>query len=129
MSLERRERLGLTHRLRTSRDYARVKGEGRPLRGRNCLVLALEVPGEPTKIGFIASKKGVGNAVQRNRARRRLREIVRRRFPSVPEQGHWLAFIAFRSTLTAPHAELVADVETLMTKAGALPGSGSEPAR
>ncbi len=121
----RRERLGPDHRLRTSREYARVKAEGRALRGRHCLVLALDVPGEPTRIGFIASKKGVGIAVARNRARRRLREIVRRRFPRVPEQGHWLAFIAFRSSITAPHADLVADVETLMTQAGALPAAAT----
>jgi ribonuclease P protein component len=121
-----RERLGPEHRLRTSREYARVKAEGRALRGRHCLVLALEVPGEPTRIGFIASKKGVGNAVQRNRARRRLREIVRRRFPRVPEHGHWLAFIAFRSSTVAPHPDLVADVEALLVQAGALARPGSE---
>jgi len=128
MTLERRERLGPTDRLRTSRDYTIVKSEGTALRGRHCLVLSLDRAGEPTKIGFIASKKGVGNAVQRNRARRRLREIVRRRFPRIEASGHWLAFIAFRSCTTAPHLELVDDVERLLAQSGAwAPAASSAP--
>jgi ribonuclease P protein component len=121
---ERRERIGPAHRLRSSRDYAQVKARGVPLRGRHCLLLALAQPGEPTRVGFIASRKGVGGAVQRNRARRRLREIVRRRFVRIPESGFWLAFIAFRSSLTVAHQELASDVERLLTEAGALEPPG-----
>jgi ribonuclease P protein component len=62
----------------------------------------------------------VGGAVQRNRARRRLREIVRRRFPRMPEQGYWMVLIAFRSVLVALHQELASDVERLLAGAGAL---------
>jgi ribonuclease P protein component len=120
MSREHPESLGRPHRLRLSLDHARVKAAATPLRGRFCLLLALPVPGEPTKIGFIASKKGVGNAVARNLARRRLREIARRRFPRVPKTGFWLTFIAFRGALTAPHTELATDVERLLAQAGAL---------
>jgi len=46
---------------------------GRAIRGEHCLVVVLECPGEPRKVAFVASRKGVGGAVQRNRARRRLR--------------------------------------------------------
>jgi len=120
LSREHPERLGRDHRLRSSREFALVKESGRPLRGRHCLLLALDRPGEPTRVGFIASKKGVGGAVQRNRARRRLREIVRRRWPRMPERGLVLAFIAYRSALTAPHPELASDVERLLAEAGAL---------
>jgi ribonuclease P protein component len=126
MSPKRPESLGVEHRLRATRDFDRVKQHGTPLRGSHCMLLALAQPGEPTRIGFIASRRSVGGAVQRNRARRRLREIVRRRFPRMPHMGFWLVFIAFRSTLAAPHQELASDVEGLIAGAGALePLSGA----
>ena len=77
MSEAPRERIAPTQRLRTSIEYGHVKKDGTARRGRHCLLLALARPGDPTKVGFIASKKGVGGAVQRNRARRLLREAYR----------------------------------------------------
>ena len=114
------ERIPPPHRLRTSLEYAAIKSEGRALRGQHCLLLVLERSDSATKVGFIASRRSVGNAVQRNRARRRLREIVRRRFARVPPQGRWLVFVAFRTALTADHGALVEDVERLLADAGAL---------
>jgi len=76
--------------------------------------------GVPTRIGFIASRKGVGDAVDRNRARRRLREIVRRRWPRLPLAGYRILVIAHRSATTAPHQELATDLEHLLASAGAL---------
>ena len=40
----------------------------------------------PARVGFTVSKK-VGNAVERNRVRRRLREIVRRSAADRPAAG------------------------------------------
>ena len=84
----------------------------------------LPKPGEPTRVGFVASKRGVGGAVQRNRARRRLREIVRRRWTRVAAHGYWMVFIASRGALDAPHERLVADVESLLSSAGILAPAG-----
>jgi len=120
MSTNPSERLLPANRLTRGRDHARVRGEGVAYRGRTCLLLALASAGEPSRVGFIASKRGVGGAVQRNRARRRLREIVRRRWTRVPPHGYLLVFIASRRTLDAPHQELATDVETLLAHAGAL---------
>jgi len=117
----RAERIAPERRLRTSQDYATVKRDGRALKGRHCMLLAAVTDG-PTRVGFIARRKGVGGAVQRNRARRRLREIVRRRWPQVAGPGHLLAFIAHRTSVSVAHPELVADVERLLVQAGALPG-------
>jgi ribonuclease P protein component len=114
------ERLLPANRLTRGRDYARVRGEGVAYRGRTCLLLSLSAAGEESRVGFIASKRGVGGAVQRNRARRRLREIVRRRWTRVPSHGYLLVFIASRRTLEAPHQALASDVETLLAHAGAL---------
>ena len=114
------ERLLPVNRLTHPRDFARVRGEGLAYRGLCCLLLALPVAGETSRVGFIASKRGVGGAVQRNRAKRRLREIVRRRWIRVPPEGYLLVFIASRRTIEAPHQSLATDVETLLAHAGAL---------
>ena len=118
--IDRALTFGPDRRLRSSRDFLRVKTQGTPFRGHSCLLLALAQPAEPTRVGFITSKKGVGGAVQRNRARRRLREIVRTRWPRLPEFGYWLVLIASRATLAAPHQDLADDVERVLAAAGAL---------
>lgn len=114
------EGLGRERRLRSSRDFEAVKLTGTPHRGRYCVLLVLSCPGEPTRVGFVASKRGVGGAVQRNRARRRLREIVRRRFPRLPESGYRLVLIALSGAIGAAHQELASDVERVLASAGAL---------
>jgi ribonuclease P protein component len=120
MSRHPAERIPAAGRLRSATDFARLKERGRAVRGSYCLLVAESRPGEPTRVAFVASRKGVGDAVRRNRARRRLREIVRRRWPEVVEHGLCMMFVAFRGALTAPHAELVRDVERLLEQAGAL---------
>ena len=96
-------------------------------RARHCWIYRSDVtetggarPGEVTRVSFVASKRSVGGAVQRNRARRRLREIVRRRWLRVPSAGYLLMFVAMRGVLTAPHQELASDVERVLAAAGAL---------
>lgn len=114
------ERIGRDQRLRSSRDFARVKTLGTAFRGRHCVAVVCASPGETTRVGFVASRRGVGNAVQRNRARRRLREIVRRRWERVPQTGYLMMFVAYRSAISAPHQDLASDVERVLVSAGAL---------
>jgi ribonuclease P protein component len=113
-------RFDRTRVLRSSREFAEVKAEGTGFRGRHCVLVALAKPAEPTRIGFVISRRSVGGAVERNRARRRLREILRLRWPRIPATGYWFVFIAFRSLLTASHEELASDVERLLANVGAL---------
>jgi ribonuclease P protein component len=114
------ERLARRHRLTSGSDYADLKARGRSWRGDHALLVVLARPGEPTRFNVVASRKGVGGAVQRNRARRRLREIVRRRWSRVPEDGFLVMLVAFRSALRAAHQDLASDVERVMTSAGVL---------
>ena len=111
------ERLHARHRLTAARDFAALREEGTAFRGAHCLLVRLARPGEPTRVGFVASRRGVGGAVQRNRARRRLREIVRRRWERVPSTGSLLMFVAYRSTPTVSHQILASDVERVLTSA------------
>lgn len=120
MKKTRTERMASQHRMRSGRDFSEVRQHGAGYRGRFCLLLAQPKAGEPTRVGFIASKRGVGIAVKRNRARRRVREIVRRRWARVPHEGFLLVFILSRATLTAPHQELASEIERLLAQAGSL---------
>jgi len=120
MTLGNSERLHARHRLTAGADYATLKAQGKAFRGAHCLLVVHAAPGETTRVGFVASKRGVGGAVQRNRARRRLREIVRRRWPRVPQTGFLMMFVAYRSVPTVPHQDLASDVEHVLAAAGAL---------
>ena len=58
-------------------EFLRLAARGRKLSRPGFLMQALVQPGEaPVRVGYTATKK-IGNAVLRNRARRRLREAVR----------------------------------------------------
>ena len=62
------------------------------------------------RVGFTCSKK-VGNAVARNRAKRRLREIARLTLPSLAQCGYDYIFIGRRDiTATLPFAQLQSDL-------------------
>jgi ribonuclease P protein component len=120
MSERHPERLARRHRLRAARDFDALKESGVAFRGRLCVLVVLSRPAEETRVGFVASKRTVGGSPQRNRARRRLREIVRRRMPRLRHTGYVLMLIASKHTLGAPHQELASEVERLLAEAGAL---------
>ena len=64
------------------------------------MVLSVLKTSEPgVRIGLITSRR-VGNAVNRNRVRRRLREMVRFARPQMKE-GHWIVLIARRHAAEA----------------------------
>jgi ribonuclease P protein component len=64
----------------------------------------------PARFGFTVSKK-VGNAVERNRVRRRLREIVRTSGSSGIRIGHDYVLIGRRAALKVPYARIAEEFE------------------
>ena len=64
----------------------------------------------PVRVGFTVSKK-VGKAVERNRVRRRLREIVRGAKPAWMRAGHDYVLIGRRAALALPFARMSQDFE------------------
>ena len=62
------------------------------------------------RVGFTVSKK-VGDAVERNRVRRRLKEALRRADSVAPAPDHDYVLLARREALTRPFAALIADIE------------------
>lgn len=100
-----RLRFSPARRLKRSRDFDRVRREGRALRSGLLTLGVLEVEEETAfRVGFVTSRR-VGGAVLRNRVRRRLREIVRRDQHGL-RKGIWLVVIARPGAAEAEFATL-----------------------
>lgn len=64
-------------RLRKPPEFRRVYSQGRRFDGRFLTVFILPSESQVHRLGVTASKKGIGNSVERNRAKRLLREAFR----------------------------------------------------
>jgi ribonuclease P protein component len=72
-----------------------------------------------TRVGIVAGR-WVGNAVARNRVKRRVREAVRTLYAAIAP-GYDLVWSARPGLATAEHTALVAAVEQLLQRARLLP--------
>lgn len=83
-------------------------------------------------MGFTATKK-IGNAVTRNRAKRRLREVARQILPELGLTRHDYVFIARNSTTARDWTELLDDTRkaliTLSKRAANAQGNENTPPR
>jgi ribonuclease P protein component len=75
----------------------------------------------PARIGFTVTKR-CGNAVTRNRIRRRLREAARLRLPALAKSGHDYVVIGRAAALTRSFSDLQTDLETAIAKLHRSPG-------
>ena len=114
-----RFRFPAVRRLKLSREFERVRKEGRAVRGGLLILSVLPVDGEKRfRVGLITSRR-VGGAVERNRVRRRLREIVRRNQQAL-KGGIWFVVIARRSAAQTDSAALEGEWLHLAQRAGIL---------
>jgi ribonuclease P protein component len=77
-------------RLTESSEFSRVKSAGRSFHGRY-MIMGVYRDRATTRFGLITSRR-VGNAVVRNRLRRRLREMVRLAQPGILP-GLWIVLV------------------------------------
>jgi ribonuclease P protein component len=103
------------HRLTGSARFSLAIRTGRRA-GSNTLVVHLAQPesAEAPRIGFVVSR-AVGNAVTRNRVKRRLRALVRGQGASLPD-GSLLVVRALPPSAGASYAELGADLDRCLTR-------------
>jgi ribonuclease P protein component len=80
----------------------------------------------PARFGFTVSRK-VGTAVERNRARRRLKEMVRLTTMERVKPGHDYVLVARRAALTRPFAQMVEDLDGALRRVGARQDGGKRP--
>lgn len=69
------------------------------------------------RVGFTASRK-VGNAVARNRARRRLRAAAAQILPVHAAAGHDYVVVARHETLQRPFGDLLGDLAAGLKRLG-----------
>ncbi len=84
--------------------------------------------GGPPRIGLTVSRK-VGHAVERNRVRRRLREMVRLKSAAALRPGHDYVLVGRRAALSADFSSLVADYERAIARLGRAPARPKPDAR
>jgi ribonuclease P protein component len=112
-------------RLKTRADFLRAAGTIRCSKR----VLTLEMCPTPenlktgprpghARVGFTASRK-VGGAVERNRAKRRLRAAAAALLPLLGEAGNDYVLVARAATLTEPFEGLLADLTSAIQAAHA----------
>ena len=105
-------------RLTRRSEFLRVASAGRKVPAGGVVLQALRRSDEaPARLGFTVTKK-VGNAVVRNRTRRRMKEAARLLLKTRPVSGVDLVLIGRASTRARPFAELVADIGRALDGAG-----------
>ena len=112
-------------RLKRRAEFLRVAGAGRKsvtpgliLQVAPCVGAAVSPDDCALRVGFTASRK-VGIAVERNRARRRLRAAVDAVMPLHAARGRDYVLIARAATARRPFAALLGDLKAALRQAGA----------
>jgi ribonuclease P protein component len=102
--------------LRRKADFDAI-ARGGTTRSTRLLVLRMLRTDRPeTRVG-LSTPRSLGGAVQRNRVRRRMREVVRERLPEVGA-GWDLLLIARPEAASATYAELREAVRSLLERSG-----------
>jgi ribonuclease P protein component len=112
------------YRLR-GKEFEEVLKKGKGFRV-NGLVLKLILKEKEKKFGFLISKKVLKKAVQRNKLKRRLREILRERVENIRE-GVRAVFIALRRIEEKEFFELKEIFEKILKKSKILKNESNPP--
>jgi ribonuclease P protein component len=99
--------------LRAARGIRRVEGA---ITLETCITPEAEALPGRLRIGFTASKK-IGNAVTRNRAKRRLRAAASALLPLLGRPGHDYVLVARGSCVARPFPALLSDITTALKAA------------
>ncbi len=108
--------------LRRRADFEQVFASGKFVRGRALAVRVLAGGEGPSRVGYAVGKRLDKRAVIRNRARRRLREAIRR---TPVEDGYDVVVLARHAVLEDQFEALVGDVESVFRRAGLLGEGGA----
>ncbi len=107
-------------RLKYRAEFLEVAGKGRKAPMPGLVLQALgRGPEAPLRLGFTVTKK-VGNAVVRNRARRRLQEAARLLLAQTSVGGFDLVLIGRDGTRRRTFNELQLDIRRAMKKLGVI---------
>ncbi|MBC92694.1 MAG: ribonuclease P protein component [Rhodospirillaceae bacterium] len=107
-------------RLKVRSDFLRIAADRRNWAAPGLVLQVSETPKniydrDTIRIGYTASRK-VGNSVKRNRARRRLRNVVEKVMTINASRGKDFVIIARKNTIRRPFSDLIIDLETALKK-------------
>lgn len=105
--------------LKQRKDFLRVAAAGRKWVTPGILVQTAPTPtntaADSLRYGITASRK-VGNAVARNRAKRRLRALAVNHLPLIAAPGFDYVLIARQATATRPFTALIDDLNAAVSR-------------
>jgi ribonuclease P protein component len=107
-------RFGREARLRRRDEFKAVEKAGRRSSGRYVTLVGRATDAAEDRLGIIASRR-IGDAVTRNRAKRRIRELFRRRDRSAGRRFDVVA-IAKAGVSDAPFADVQTDFLAALSK-------------
>ncbi|GBQ15654.1 ribonuclease P protein component [Swaminathania salitolerans] len=111
---------GQPETLKKRPEFLRCAGRGRKVATPGLVLQVLKrEEAEPARVGYTVTKK-VGNAVVRNRTRRRLRAALRQVAQTHSLEAVDLVLIGRDSTRSRPFSRLVDDLEHALRKGQAL---------
>jgi ribonuclease P protein component len=108
-------------RLKRRREFLNVAASRRRFITPSMIVQVLPQESAAPRVGFTVSKR-VGNAVARNRARRRLREAALKIFPAHATPADYV-LVGRAETVTSTFSGMMADLETALRRLGAWKGA------
>ncbi len=109
--------LARANRVKTPDEFRRILRRGGRVGGTHIVAHILHNEGGPVRFGFVVGR-AVGNAVQRNGVKRRLRAIARDLLPALPA-GTAVVVRALPSAGSAGFAELDAELQQALERAEA----------
>lgn len=101
-------------RLTKKRDFMKLAVKGRAVFGPFATLRVVERPGE-SKVAFITSTKVFKLSVDRNRAKRRMREVLRGLLSEIPS-GLSLLFILKPGSRDAEYSQLIEETKRMLGK-------------
>jgi ribonuclease P protein component len=106
------QRFTARHRLRRRSEFKRVYDRGAKVHGRFLTLFALPNQRDVSRLGIAATRK-IGGAVQRNLAKRRVREVFR---THRPEESLDVVVVPKREFFDASFAALIDDFQACLRR-------------